>query len=95
MQDDSAGGLVVSKVLSTNLNFSFLNRIFQLLSSSYPILFSRGWVDPVPDLIRPEKSRVLPGIELVTSWMTDVLISILKGRSFFLNKCSNENENDK
>ena len=28
-------------------------------------LSSRGWVDPVPDPILPEK----PGIELGTSWM--------------------------
>ena len=53
-----------------------------------------GWT-PFQIWYFPKRSRVLPGIELVTSWMTDVLISILKGRSFFLNKCSNENENDK
>ena len=36
------GGLVVSKALSLNLNFSFLNRIWLLLiSSSYPIVLTR------------------------------------------------------
>ena len=32
-------------------------------------LSSRGWVDPVPDPILPEISRVQPGIEPGTFWM--------------------------
>ena len=42
LPDDSTGGLVVSKALSLNLNFSFLNWILLLLiSSSYPICLTR------------------------------------------------------
>ena len=42
LPDGSTGGLVVSKVLSLNLNFSFLNRISLLLiSSSYSIGLTR------------------------------------------------------
>ena len=40
--DGSIGGIVVSKTLSLNLNFSFLNWISLLLtSSSYPIVLTR------------------------------------------------------
>ena len=42
LPDGNTGGLVVSKVLSLNLNFSFLNWISLLLiSSSYPIVLTR------------------------------------------------------
>ena len=41
-----------AKRLSLNLNFSFLNRISLLLKIQ---LSSRGWEDPVPDPILPEK----------------------------------------
>ena len=64
------GALWLAKRLSLNLNFSFLNRIryfsYQVATQSS----SRGWVDPVPDPILPEKflgySR---GIAPGTSWM--------------------------
>ena len=42
LSDDSTGGLVVTKALSLNLNFSFLSRISLLLiSSSYPIVLTK------------------------------------------------------
>ena len=78
LPDGSTGGLVVSKALSLNLNFSFLNRISLLLISSSYQLASRGWVDPVPDPILPEKflgySRESnPG---PLGWQSDVLTTI-------------------
>ena len=42
LSDGSTGGSLVSKLLSLNFNFSFLNRISLLLiSSSYPIVLTR------------------------------------------------------
>ena len=66
--DDTTGGL----------NFSFLNRISLLLIQIATQLSSRGWVDPVPDPILPEKfpgySRELnPG---PFGWQSDVLTTI-------------------
>ena len=55
LPDGSRGGLVVSKALSLNLNFSFLNWIPLLLIQVATQLSSRGWVDPIPDPILPEK----------------------------------------
>ena len=64
------GALWLAKHLSLNHNFSFLNRISLLLIQVAIQMSSRGWVDPVPDPILPEKflgySR---GIELGTSWI--------------------------
>ena len=49
LSDGSTEGLVLSKALSPNLDFSFLSWISQLvISSSYPIVLLR-LVDPVPD----------------------------------------------
>ena len=72
------GALWLAKHLSLNLNFSFLNRIRY---SSYQVatqLSSRGWVDPIPDPILPEKflgySRESnPG---PLGWQSDVLTTI-------------------
>ena len=49
------GVLWLAKRLSLNLNSSFLNRISLLLIQIATQLSSRGWVDPVPDPILPEK----------------------------------------
>ena len=49
------GNLWLAKRLSLNLNFSFLNQISLLLNQVATQLSSRGWVDPVPDPILPEK----------------------------------------
>ena len=49
----STGARVVSKALTLDLNFSFLTRIS--LHQVATQLASRGWVDPVPDPILPEK----------------------------------------
>ena len=49
------GALWLANRLSLNLNFSFLNRILLLLNQVASQLSSRGWVDPVPDPILPEK----------------------------------------
>ena len=70
LSDDSIGGLVVSKALSLNFNFSFLNRISLLLiSSSYPVVITRlGGPRSRPYTSR-KISRVQPGIEPGTSWM--------------------------
>ena len=55
LPDDSAGGLGVIKMLSLNLNFSFLSQISLLLNQVAIQLSSRGWVNPVSDPILPEK----------------------------------------
>ena len=78
LPDGSTGGLVVSKALVPNLNFSSLNRISLLLIQVATQLSSRGWMDPVPDLILPEKflgySRESnPGL---LGWQSDVLTTI-------------------
>ena len=67
---DSTGGLVVSKALSLNHNFIFLNQILLLLnSSSYPIVFTRlGGPCSRPYTFR-NISRVQLGIDPGTSWM--------------------------
>ena len=68
------GALWLAKRLSLNLNF-FLNRILLLLIQVATQVSSRGWVDPVPDTLRPEKflgySRESnPG---PLGWQSDVL----------------------
>ena len=73
------GALWIAKRLSLNLNFSFLNRISLLLNQVATQLSSRGWVDPVPDPILPEKfleySRESnPG---PLGWQSDVLTTNL------------------
>ena len=72
------GALWLAKRLSLNLNFSFLNRISLLLNQVATQLFSRGWVDPIPDPILPEKflgysreSNLGP-----LGWPSDVLTTI-------------------
>ena len=78
LPDGSTGGLVVSKALSLNFNFSFLNRISLLLiSSSYPIILTRLG-GPLPDPIRLEtfvrysrESNPRP-----LGWQSDVLTTI-------------------
>ena len=50
-----ANSCEVSKALSLNLNFSFLNRISLLLNQVATQFSSRGWTDPVPDPILSEK----------------------------------------
>ena len=72
------GAIWLAKRLSLNLNFSFLNRISLLLIQVATQLTSRGWVDPVPDPILPEKflgySRESnPG---PFGWQSDVLTTI-------------------
>ena len=72
------GALWLAKRLSLNLNFSFLNRISLLPIQVATQLSSRGWVDPVPDPILPEKflgySRESnPG---PLGWQPDVLTTI-------------------
>ena len=49
------GALWLAKHLSLNLTFSFLSQSSLLLISSGNQLSSRGWVDPIPDPILPEK----------------------------------------
>ena len=44
------GTLWLAKRLSLNFNFSFLNRISQLLNELVTLLSSRGWLDPVQNL---------------------------------------------
>ena len=68
------GALWLAKRLSLNLNFSFLNRISLLLNQIATQLSSRGWVDPVPDPILPEKFlESNPG---PLGWQSDVLTTI-------------------
>ena len=69
--NESAGSLVVSKVLSLNLNFSFLNWISLLLvSKSHPIVLTRlGGPCSRPYTYR-KISMVYLGIKPRTSWMT-------------------------
>ena len=80
------GTLWLAKRLSLNLNFSFLNMILYFSYQIATQLFSRGWVDPVPDPILPEKflkfSRESnPG---PLEWQSDVLSTIPNRWSFFL-----------
>ena len=65
------GALWLAKRLSLNLNFSFFNRNSLLLeSSSYPIVLTRlGGPRSRPYTSR-KISRVLPGIEPGTSWVS-------------------------
>ena len=71
LRDGSTGDFVVRKALSLYLIFSFLNRISLLLNKGATDLSSRGWVDPLPrPYISRKMSRVQPGIEPRTSWMT-------------------------
>ena len=72
------GTLWLAKCLFLNLNFSFLNRISLLLNQIATQLSSRGWVDPGPDPILPEKflgySRESnPG---PPGWQSDMLTTI-------------------
>ena len=72
------GALWLAKHLSLNLYFSFLNRILLLLIQVATQLSSRGWVDPVPDPILPEKflgysRESYPG---PLGWQSDVLTTI-------------------
>ena len=72
------GALWLAKRLSLNLNFSFLNRISYFSYQVATQLSSRGWVDPIPDPILPEKflrySRESnPG---PLGWQSDVLTTI-------------------
>ena len=72
LPDGGTGALCLAECLSLNLNFSFLNRILLLHIEVAIQLSSRGWVDPVPDHILPEKfleQALQPGIEPGTSWM--------------------------
>ena len=87
--------LWLAKHLSLNFNFSFLNRIsILLISSSYPIVSSRGWEDPIPDTILPEKflgysRKSNPG---PLGWESDALTTILNRRSYiysFICACVN------
>ena len=58
--DDSAGGHVISSVLTLNSNYSFLN-ISLLLIAAATELSSWGLVDPIQDPIFPEKlTPVIP-----------------------------------
>ena len=52
--DGSAGGLVISKTLSFNITFSFLNQnsVLLIVATQWS---SRGWVDTVLDPIFKEK----------------------------------------
>ena len=74
------GALWLAKRLSLNLNSNFLNRISLLLIQIATQLPSRGWVDPVPDPILPEKiSRVAYSRESnpgPIGWQSDVLTTI-------------------
>ena len=72
--------LWLAKLLSLNLNVSFINRISLLSYQAATQLSSRDWVDPVPDPILPEKflgySRESnPG---PLGWQLDVLTTIPK-----------------
>ena len=78
LPDGSTGGLVASKHLSLNLNFSFLNRIRYFSYQVATQLSSWGWVDPVPDPILLEKflgysQESNPG---PLGWQSDVLTTI-------------------
>ena len=55
LSDGSTGELVVSKAISLNLNFSFLNRISLLVILNSCPLSLRGWVDRVSVPILSEK----------------------------------------
>ena len=71
LPDGSTGDLAVSKALSLNLNFSFLNRILlHLISSSYPIDLTRLGEPHSGTYTSRKISRLLPGIEPGTSRMT-------------------------
>ena len=77
---------VVSKALSLNLNFTFLNRILLLLiSSSYPIGLTRLG-GPVSDPILPEQflgySRESNPGRL--GWQSDVVTTIPNRRSLIV-----------
>ena len=77
------GALWLAKRVSLNLNFNFLNRISLLLTSIATQLSSRGWVDPVPDPILPEKflgyrRESNPG---PLGWQSDVLTTKPNTRS--------------
>ena len=77
------GVLWLAKRLSLNLNFSFLNWISLLFIQVATQFSSRGWVDPVPDPVLPEKflgySRESnPG---PLGWQSDVLTTIPNRRS--------------
>ena len=72
------GALWLAKSLSLNLNFSFLNWIRYFSYQVATQLSSRGWVDPVPDPILPEKflgysQESNPGL---LGWQSDVLTTI-------------------
>ena len=54
LPDVSTGGIVISKALSINHNFSFLNRLSLLLNQVATQLSSWGWLDP-PVTIIPEE----------------------------------------
>ena len=81
------GALWLAKRLSLNFNFSSLNRIRYFSYQVDTQLSSRGWVDPVPDPILPEKflrySRESnPG---PLGWQSDVLTTIPNRRSKHFN----------
>ena len=83
LPDGSTGGLVVSKVLSLNLNFSFLNHIpLLLISSSYPIVLTRlGGPHSRPYTSR-KISRVLPESNPgPLGWQSGMLTTIPNRRS--------------
>ena len=64
--------------LSLYLNFSFLNRIHYFSYQVATQLSSRGWVDPVPDPILPEKFLGYSWESNPESfgWQSDVLTTI-------------------
>ena len=69
---------MVSKALIPQPNFSFLNRIRYFSYQVATQLSSRGWVDPVPDPILPEKfigysQESNPG---PLGWQSDVVTTI-------------------
>ena len=55
------GTLWLAKSLSLNLNLRFLNRIRYFSYQVATQFSSRGWVDPVPDPILPEKFQGVAG----------------------------------
>ena len=66
LPDGSTGGMVVSKALSLNLNFNFINRISLLvMSSSYPIVCTRLGGPRSKFYISRKICRLLPGIEQI------------------------------
>ena len=75
------GTLWLAKCLSLNLNFSFLNRISLLLNQIATQLSSRGWVDPVPDHILPEKFLGQESNPGPLAWQSDMLTTIPNRRS--------------